>query len=117
SRSPSPRAESTDRQERGHGYPEPVPRFTLPDAGAPDPPNRSQTLTRTDQRLHPGHKNRAPHGIRTEQRYGETTMPLHFDNSYARLPERFYARVPPTPVAAPSWLVVNPALGAELGLE
>ena len=24
-----------------------------------------------------------------------------FDNSYARLPERFYARLPPTPVAAP----------------
>ena len=26
---------------------------------------------------------------------------LPFDNSYARLPERFYARLSPTPVAAP----------------
>ncbi len=24
-----------------------------------------------------------------------------FDNSYARLPDRFFARLPPTPVAAP----------------
>ena len=27
-----------------------------------------------------------------------------FDNSYARLPDRFFARLPPTPVAAPRLL-------------
>jgi len=43
-------------------------------------------------------------------------MPLRFDNSYARLPDRLFARVAPTPVAAPAWLVVNHSLGADLGL-
>ncbi|GEP61232.1 protein adenylyltransferase SelO [Reyranella soli] len=40
-----------------------------------------------------------------------------FDNSYARLPERFYARLDPTPVPAPRLLRLNEALARELGLE
>jgi uncharacterized protein YdiU (UPF0061 family) len=41
-------------------------------------------------------------------------MPLFsFDNTYARLPDRFYARVAPTPVRAPRIVKVNRAL-AEL---
>lgn len=46
---------------------------------------------------------------------GETAFP--FDNSYARLPERFYARLPPTPVAAPRLLKLNHALARQLGLD
>ena len=42
---------------------------------------------------------------------------LPFDNSYARLPERFYARLPPTPVAAPRLVKLNEALALELGLD
>lgn len=42
---------------------------------------------------------------------------LPFDNSYARLPERFYARLSPTPVAAPRLVKLNTALAAELGLD
>src|SRR5258707_3352170 len=42
---------------------------------------------------------------------------LPFDNSYARLPERFYARLPPTPVAAPRLIKLNTALAAQLGLD
>lgn len=42
---------------------------------------------------------------------------LPFDNSYARLPERFYARRPPTPVAAPRLIQLNRALAADLGLD
>ncbi|MBI3197278.1 MAG: YdiU family protein [Rhodospirillales bacterium] len=42
---------------------------------------------------------------------------LPFDNSYARLPERFYARLPPTPVAAPRLLKLNLALARRLGLD
>lgn len=38
-----------------------------------------------------------------------------FDNTYARLPERFFARVTPTPVAAPGLIRVNPALADQLG--
>jgi len=41
---------------------------------------------------------------------------IAFDNSYARLPERFYERRPPRAPAAPSLVVANPALAAELGL-
>ncbi len=44
-------------------------------------------------------------------------MLFPFDNSYARLPERFYARLPATPVAAPRLLRLNTALAAELGLD
>ena len=40
-----------------------------------------------------------------------------FDNSYARLPDRFYARLPPTPVSAPRLLKLNLALARELGLD
>jgi uncharacterized protein YdiU (UPF0061 family) len=38
-------------------------------------------------------------------------------SSYAGLPERFFARIKPTPVAAPRLLRFNHALGLELGLE
>src|SRR4051812_36492402 len=40
-----------------------------------------------------------------------------FDNSYARLPARFYARLPPTPVAAPRLIKLNEALARALGLD
>jgi uncharacterized protein YdiU (UPF0061 family) len=40
-----------------------------------------------------------------------------FDNSYARLPERLFARLAPTPVRAPRLLRLNRALAAELGLD
>ena len=34
-------------------------------------------------------------------------MTLPFDNSYARLPERFFARLDPAPVRAPVLLALN----------
>jgi serine/tyrosine/threonine adenylyltransferase len=40
-----------------------------------------------------------------------------FDNSYARLPERFFARLPPTPVAAPRLVRLNEKLARQLGLD
>ncbi len=40
-----------------------------------------------------------------------------FDNTYARLPERFYARLDPTPVAAPRLVKVNVELARKLGLD
>jgi uncharacterized protein YdiU (UPF0061 family) len=40
-----------------------------------------------------------------------------FDNSYARLPERFFAVVPPTPVAEPALLRFNQELALELGID
>jgi len=42
---------------------------------------------------------------------------IDFDNSYARLPERFYARLPPTPVARPSLIQLNESLAHHLGLD
>ena len=44
-------------------------------------------------------------------------MTLPFDNSYARLPERFYARQAPVPVRAPAPISVNRALAERLGLD
>ena len=40
-----------------------------------------------------------------------------FDNSYARLPDPFFARVHPTKVAAPRLIKVNRALADELGID
>ena len=40
-----------------------------------------------------------------------------FDNSYARLPERFYVRLTPTPVRTPRMAKFNYPLAEELGLE
>jgi len=42
---------------------------------------------------------------------------LAFDNSYARLPERFYARQNPTPVSAPELIRMNEALAQRLGID
>ena len=40
-----------------------------------------------------------------------------FENTYARLPDRFYARVAPTPVRAPRLIRVNTELALNLGLD
>jgi uncharacterized protein YdiU (UPF0061 family) len=44
-------------------------------------------------------------------------MTLAFDNTYARLPARFFASVSPTRVRAPRVVKVNRALATELGLD
>jgi uncharacterized protein YdiU (UPF0061 family) len=43
--------------------------------------------------------------------------PFRFDTSYARLPERFYARVQPAPVRAPRLLRLNRPLATHLCLD
>ena len=40
-----------------------------------------------------------------------------FESTYAALPERFHARIAPTPVAAPKLLRLNEALAESLGLD
>ena len=45
------------------------------------------------------------------------STPFPFRNTYARLPDRFYARVNPAPVAAPSLIKVNQPLALSLGLD
>jgi len=40
-----------------------------------------------------------------------------FDNTYARLPQRFFTRTAPTPVAAPRLIRLNGALATDLGLD
>lgn len=42
---------------------------------------------------------------------------ISLHSTYARLPERLFARVAPTPVSAPSLVRLNRPLAAELGLE
>jgi len=44
-------------------------------------------------------------------------LTIPFDNSYAALPERFYARLPATPVKTPALIKVNEALARDLGLD
>src|SRR5918997_2696495 len=45
------------------------------------------------------------------------TFLFPFNNTYARLPDRFFARVAPTPVAAPRLIKLNRELAAHLGLD
>ncbi len=42
---------------------------------------------------------------------------FNFENTYARLPERFYARLDPAPVTAPRLVKVNVELARNLGLD
>jgi serine/tyrosine/threonine adenylyltransferase len=50
---------------------------------------------------------------------GPDCQPVHFgfENTYARLPERFYARLNPTPVLAPRLVKLNIELARSLGLD
>ncbi|WOI54993.1 protein adenylyltransferase SelO [Palleronia sp. LCG004] len=45
------------------------------------------------------------------------TLSLPFDNSYSRLPERFFTPHPPTPVADPTLIALNVDLAREIGLD
>ena len=47
----------------------------------------------------------------------EAVDPFEFDNSYARLPDRFFARVHPTAVAAPRLIRLNETLARHLKLD
>jgi serine/tyrosine/threonine adenylyltransferase len=51
--------------------------------------------------------------------FGSDRNPVHFafENTYARLPGHFYARLDPTPVAAPRLVKVNVELAQTLGLD
>ena len=44
------------------------------------------------------------------------TVTIPFNNSYARLPERFYTRMNPTPVKKPELLKFNSELATEMGI-
>jgi serine/tyrosine/threonine adenylyltransferase len=57
------------------------------------------------------------HSGTTDQTGVPFMPPMPFDNTYARLPERFHVRLNPTPVAAPRILRVNLALAEELGVD
>ena len=46
-----------------------------------------------------------------------STPHLPFDNSYARLPDRFFARLAPTPVKEPRLIRLNADLARHLGLD
>jgi uncharacterized protein YdiU (UPF0061 family) len=55
----------------------------------------------------------------SEQKSDAVTSEVHFgfDNTYARLDARFYARLAPTPVAAPQLIKLNVELARSLGLD
>lgn len=48
---------------------------------------------------------------------GATEKGWNFDNSYTRLPEKFYSSVTPAPVSAPALIVFNNPLAEELGVN
>lgn len=47
----------------------------------------------------------------------ESRLAIRFDNTFARLPERFFERRPPTPVKAPALIRINRPLAEELGID
>ncbi|MGF1456489.1 MAG: YdiU family protein [Alphaproteobacteria bacterium] len=44
-------------------------------------------------------------------------LAVRFENSYARLPDRFHARLDPTPVSQPALIRWNEALATDLGID
>ncbi len=44
-------------------------------------------------------------------------MSIPFDNTFARLPEQFYAKLPPQPVSAPELIKVNTELAALMAID
>lgn len=46
-----------------------------------------------------------------------TRIGWKFDNSYARLPQLFFAEIDPTPVRSPEWVVLNEPLAIALGFN
>lgn len=58
-----------------------------------------------------------PQHLDTDTASSDAPAAFHFDNSYARLPQRFYARVAPTRVAAPRLLKLNMDLARALGID
>ena len=71
-------------------------------------PGPSQRPSRPDAAGPPGVAGRTP---------ASRPVRIPFDNTYARLPERFYARRGPAPVAAPRLVRVNAELARDLGLD
>ena len=47
----------------------------------------------------------------------DVTLRLPFDNSYARLPARFYARIEPMPVTRPRLIKLNRRLASALWFD
>ncbi len=45
------------------------------------------------------------------------SAPFRFDNTYARLPEAFFARQEPEPVPEPGWIAFNESMAESLGLD
>jgi serine/tyrosine/threonine adenylyltransferase len=60
-----------------------------------------------------------PSAIASPAASGSNGHPVRFgfENTYARLPERFYGRLNPTPVAAPRMVKLNVELARNLGLD
>jgi uncharacterized protein YdiU (UPF0061 family) len=44
-------------------------------------------------------------------------MPFQFDNTYAQLPDAFFASIEPTPVSAPQMIRLNDDLACQLGID
>ncbi|EYR83089.1 YdiU family protein [Shinella sp. 838] len=53
----------------------------------------------------------------TNPQRSDDGRPVAFDNSYARLPDLFFAPVDPSPVEAPRLIAFNRTLAGELGLD
>jgi uncharacterized protein YdiU (UPF0061 family) len=54
--------------------------------------------------------------LNAQEERAQMTVQIPFDNSYARLPDRFYTRQPPDPVAEPDLIAVNRVLADRLGI-
>jgi serine/tyrosine/threonine adenylyltransferase len=58
-----------------------------------------------------------PSSAEAESGSGDGQLFIRFDNTYAHLPEHFFARVNPTPVAAPGLVKGNVELARRLGID
>ena len=78
--------------------------------------SRCTLQSRTALRHHRTHMH-SPDPSRIQTLKPTNPIRIPFDNTYARLPERFHARLNPTPVASPSLIQLNVLLAHQLGLD
>ncbi|PSJ15909.1 protein adenylyltransferase SelO [Nitrosomonas supralitoralis] len=55
--------------------------------------------------------------MKLQKEHANDRVGWRFDNSYARLPDYFFAQMSPVPVRAPQTVILNPVLAESLGLD
>src|ERR671912_1099980 len=125
---PKPRSSPPSRnwwrpmaRKRLRATPRACPRRSAPAASRPrrgtEPCRRREAAARRARAAVPCFRTLEERPLSAQPARGAMTFHFPFDNSYARLPERFFTRTAPTPVGGPRLVRLNRELALHLGLD